>query len=267
MIDILLHPGFHKTGTSSIQHFLWLNREALAPHLAPIMLRHMNPVARMACRFSRHGNPLDLIDFVPEMDKSFASADLRPGQNIVISCEGLMGHLPGWPGVDSYSAAPTLASCALGYLYDRYPRARVRLLYTTRDATSWLFSAYRHHLRGQRLRLSFDAFAERYAAAADLDAAIANLKEALTPMPIETLSLSHAKTHPMGPGGALCELLDLPDSIWLALKPVGAGNTGPEESMWQQFLELNRSDLSDRVVHETKASIARATDLGGWRPA
>jgi len=45
------------------------------------------------------------------------------------------------------------------YFQDGYPNAHLRVVLTTRDADSWLFSAYRHHLRGQRMTLSAADFA------------------------------------------------------------------------------------------------------------
>lgn len=266
MTRILLHPGFHKTGTSSIQHFLWTNRQVLAPHAAPVMLRHLKPVVRMACRFSRFRNPLDLIDLVPALDQALAEAGIRPDQDIVISCEGLLGHLPGWPGVATYDAAPTLIAAYAGYLQDRYPGADLQIVLTTRDADGWLFSAYRHHLRGQRMTLSADEFAAQYATAADLGGAAAAIVAAVD-VPVRTIDLADMRGHPGGPGGALCDLLDLPETTRARLRPVGQGNIGPDAGLWQRFLDLNRSTLADRAVHAEKARLAQTSDLGGWRPA
>ena len=266
MTRILLHPGFHKTGTSSIQHFLWSNRQALAPHLAIVLLRHLKPVVRMACRFSRFQNPIDLIDLVPALDAAMQDAAIAPRQDIVISCEGLLGHLPGWPGVDSYDAAPALMAYYTGYLQDRFPGADLQIVLTTRDAAGWLFSAYRHHLRGQRLTLTFDEFAARYETAADLNA-VADAVAAAVDVPVMTVDLADMRDFPGGPGGAICDLMDLPEATFARLKPVGRGNAGPEAALWRQFLDLNRSALADRAVQAEKARLAQNIDLGGWRPA
>ena len=266
MTRILLHPGFHKTGTSSIQHFLWVNRHVLAPQVAPVMLRHLKPVVRMACRYARRQNPIDLIDLVPALDDAITDAAILPGRDIVVSCEGLLGHVPGWPGVAAYDAAPTLSACYVGYFQDRYPGADLRIVLTTRDAASWLFSAYRHHLRGQRMTLSAEEFASGFAAAADL-CAVADAIAAHVDVDVLTVDLADMRDYPGGPGGAICDLMDLPAAIVAQLQPVGQGNTGPEAALWHQFLDLNRSTLADRAVQVEKARLAQITDLGGWRPA
>ncbi|WP_386679620.1 hypothetical protein [Loktanella sp. R86503] len=265
MTRILLHPGFHKTGTSSIQHFLWHNRAVLAPHAVPVLLRHLKPVVRMACRYSRYGNPADLIDIVDGMDAAIKQAEPRANQDIILSCEGLLGHLPGWPGVDSYAAAPALLTYLTGYFQDRYPKAQFDIVLTTRDPDSWLFSAYRHHLRGQRMTLSAAEFAATYVEAGNLNSDVNAIAAALGGVSVQSLDLSVMRDHPLGPGGAICSLLDLPAKVTASLSPVGAGNAGPEQSLWQQFLDLNRSDLDDRAAQAAKAELARTTDLGGWR--
>ena len=267
MTEILLHPGFHKTGTSSIQHFLWLNRATLDAYFTSVMLRHLKPVVQMACRFSRSQNPADLLDMVPALDAALAEAAVRPGQNLLISCEGLLGHLPGWPDVDTYAAAPTLIAYLTGYFQDRYPGAHLRVILTTRDAESWLFSAYRHHLRGQRLTQSAAAFASTYAKAADLTGMAAVMAEAVGDVPVFTLPLSDLQSYPLGPGGAFCDLMQVPADVRSDLVAVGQGNTGPDQTLWEQFLALNRGPLGDAAVRDEKARLAQAVDLGGWRRA
>ncbi len=85
---ILLHPGFHKTGTSSMQHFLWVNRAALAPHAHVMLLRHVQAVAKACMYFSTTLNPLALTDLVELMDAALAAHPPGEGQDIVLSCEG-----------------------------------------------------------------------------------------------------------------------------------------------------------------------------------
>jgi hypothetical protein len=55
------------------------------------------------------------------------------------------------------------------YFQDCYPNAHLRVVLTTRDTDSRLFSAYRHHLRGQRLTPSAADFAAAYVSAGNLD--------------------------------------------------------------------------------------------------
>ncbi len=266
MRQILLHPGFHKTGTSSIQHFLWINRETLEPHFDLRMFRHMKPVARLAALFSRTANPLDLVDMVGLLDDVFDEFPVREDRDLLISCEGLAGHLPGWPGVRDYSAVPTLMTYIAGYLAERFPDAQVKLIFTTRNAHDWLYSAYRHHLRGHRLTLDFKSFDAAFRSAADLDRVIREVAEVLAPLPVMFMPMKDALSHPLGPGAALVDQMNVPADVRAALTPVGKGNEGPSDQLWEQFLRLNRSELPDKVVAEKKTALAQSAALGGWKP-
>jgi len=267
MRQILLHAGFHKTGTSSIQHFLWINREVLAPHFDLRMFRHMKPVVRLAALFSRTGNPLDLVDMVGLLDDVFDEFPVNDDRDLLISCEGLAGHLPGWPGVKDYGAVPTLMTYVAGYLSERFPDAQVKLIFTTRTAPEWLYSAYRHHLRGHRLTLDFKSFDATFKSAANLDAVIAEVAKVLAPLPVMYLPMKDALAHPLGPGAALVDQMNVPADVRASLTPVGKGNAGPDDALWAQFLELNRSTLPDRVLSEKKKALAEAAALGGWKTA
>lgn len=265
MRQILLHPGFHKTGTSSMQHFLWINRETLAPYFELRMLRHLKPVVKLAALYSRGDNPLALVDMVDLLDAAFHEFPVRTDRDLLISCEGLCGHLPGWPNVKDYGAVPTLMTYLAGYLTDRFPDAQVKILFTTRNSYDWLFSAYRHHLKGQRLTMSFDEFQVTFGDAADLNAIIQEVSDALAPLPVSVMSMADALRHPLGPGAALVDQMAVPQAVRDTLIPVGKGNEGPDDALWAQFLKLNRSNLPDTAVKDQKTALADAAALGGWK--
>ena len=265
MTAIVLHPGFHKTGTSSIQHFLWLNRTALAPHLTIALLRHMKPLVQAAGRYSRSRDPKELSDLSGAIDDLFAAVDPPDDWPLVISCEGLLGRLPGRPGYEDYDAAPELAAALSRQLRQRRPGSPLRILLTTRRGGDWLSSVYRHQLFGTRLTLGGAEFGARYARIAHLEAQADRIAAAAAPVPVERLPLEEAARHPLGPGGAFCARLGLPSQVLAALATVGQGNAGPAPDLWQQFLSLNRSDASDAEVLNEKTRLAKAAGLGGWR--
>ncbi len=268
---IYLHPGFHKTGTSSIQHFLWLNRDALAPAADILLLRHLQPVTRVCHAFSRTQNPGLLLDLAEALEDALSDVELSPSRTLILSCEALCGHLPGWPGTDSYGAAPVLLHYICGFLKHRFPDADITTILTTRTAEDWLFSAYRHHLKGQRLTLDRAAFSRKYRKASDLTGMANDIAKALAPLPVETLALEQATLHPLGPGGAFVQGMGLPADIVARLTPVGIGNSGPDDALWQRYLQLNRSQKTDEDVTATKTRLAQQAKAGkgtgGWTPA
>jgi len=263
--QILLHPGFHRTGTSSMQHFLWLNREVLAPHLAIRLTRHFKPVARLCTRYAVTQNPFDLSDILTELDAGFAQEPVPTGRNLLISSEMFCGDVPGFGRVRDYSAAPTLISYLTGYLQERFPAAQIRVILSTRDADEWLFSVYRHVLRRSRVTMTREEFATMYRDAADFERILQDIAEAIAPVELLYLPLDHAVQHRLGPGGALVEQMPVPDDISAALKPVGIGAKGAAPFLWGEFLALNRSDATDHHVATRKEKMAEAVKLGHWR--
>lgn len=256
---ILLHPGFHKTGTSSVQHFLWQNRQRLASQARIYLLRHLRASADAAMRYSRKRQPAELALMVEALCEMLADA---PGdKHLILSCEGLSGHIPGWPDVDDYSAAAETLPPVAEVLRERLPQHELGVVLTTRMPEAWLHSVWRHLLIGTRLRLDWPAFAARYGAAADLDAAAARIADALAPVPVEVLALEQAQAHPLGPGGALVERLAIDTG---GLSPVGHGNRGPDEVVAAELLALNRSWRSAAVVKARKQALCKARGVGGW---
>lgn len=261
---ILIHPGFHKTGTSSMQHFLWLNRAVLAPHVNLLLLRHLKPAAKTCMYFSFRQNPYILTDLVESLDRIMAACLPEGDADLVISCEGLSGHLPGWPKVDSYAAAPITAAYLSGYLSERFADAEQSFVYSSRAEDAWLWSVWRHHLMSHRLVEDWPAFAARLRPAADMAGVVAEVAQALDAVPVFVLPLEDATNHPQGPGGALLELLDLPEDLRLRLRPVGEGNRGPDRALAAEYLALNRSALADAAVQSRKQALAEVASVGGW---
>lgn len=264
MRQIILHPGFHKTGTSAMQHFLWHNRDALAPYLDLRMFRHFKPVAASCAKYSATSDPLDLLDLVAQLDEAFLLFPTNDARDLLISCKGFCGHLPCNPSVQDYSAVPVLMTYLAGYLSERFPDAQVNVMFTTRDAEEWLFSMYRQQLRSHRLMDDFDTFVQTYTGAADLMKVVTDVAGALDPLPVMVLPIEDATRHPLGPGAALVDQMSVPAAVRKQLHPVGRDNEGPDPSIWQMYLELNRSAHPDRHVAAPKKAIAEAAGLGGW---
>lgn len=267
MQQILLHPGFHRTGTSSMQHFLWVNRDLLAPYVTVRLTRHFKPLAQLCTRYAAHQNPLDLTDLIGALDQGFAEYPVQRDRNLLISSEALCGDIPGHGAVKDYSAAPALITYVTGYLQDRFPEAEIKVILSTRAPEDWLFSTYRHVLRRSRLTLTPEKFARDYAQAADLMGILAEIAEAIAPLETLYLPLDHALTSPLGPGGALLEQLPVPDDIRASLQKVGIGAAGASKHLWEEFLAINRSDLSHDEMTAQKEQMAEAAQLGHWQKA
>lgn len=268
---ILIHPGFHKTGTSSIQQFLWVNRAALSPYVGVLQMRHLKPSVKISLNFSRKQNPLLLADLVTTFDEAIEEFGPRPDtdddRDIIVSCEAFSGHCPGWPHVPNYETAPFLASVIAGYFAERFDGAEIMLVYSTREAEPWLWSAWRHHLAGQRLEDDFETWAPKFRPAADHMRAVAAIAASVAPVQVFTLPLEEARAHPKGPGGALIELINIPAEVRQSLTPILLSNEGPPDDITAELLRMNRSDLDDTTLAQRKKALLDEANVGGWTNA
>lgn len=139
---IIVHPGFHKTGTSSLQACLAANRAALAERLRLVLLDELPAPVRCATRFAVGLDPLDLAAFTASFCETCEGLADTAAPAIVISCEGLSGRTPGKHGIIDYAAALPLAQAMERGFQAVFGRsADVTFLYTTRARQPWLHSA------------------------------------------------------------------------------------------------------------------------------
>ena len=101
---IVVHAGFHKTGTSSVQAALAAHRAALGPRFlvqTAALSRPLAAVGRAALATSVEPSAL------PGLRNALALwlGGLRSHQGLLISCEDLVGHMPGRLGRMDYAAA------------------------------------------------------------------------------------------------------------------------------------------------------------------
>lgn len=249
---ILLHPGFHKTGTSSLQRGALAALHRLEPFLRLLLTPGMALAARAARRYSAEPTAERLDRVARAFDAALAQFDPADARALLISSEDLCGYLPGLHGVQDYRAAPALVACAAARIRARFDTAQLTVWFTTRDPAAWLQSLYWQNLRAQRLTEDADRFCARLAPAADLDRIVTATRDLaggeVRSSPIETCGAA-----PCGPLGTALGLLGLGAAD---PGPLPRHNIGPRAAA-AELLALNRSDLSDEALREAKRAVLR----------
>ena len=255
---VILHPGFHKTGTSSLQACLAANRAALAPYARVVLLDELTDPIRYATQYCLGHDPFDLAGFTGAFAQLCEALAATGAQSLVISSEGLSGRTPGKNGIVDYRAAVPLAQAmASGVRAVFGGKARLTLLYTTRAAQGWMYSAWRHNLFGYRITEDFDAFCLRYRGAADFAAITAEVSQKLPWAEVISVPLEEVQDSPLGPAKAVLSLLNLPQSVQAALRNPGLRNAGHSPSDAAAMLAWNRSDLTDAEVKARKRALTQ----------
>jgi hypothetical protein len=257
---IVIHAGFHKTGTSSAQAFLAENGRVLWPVMALGLGYRFRPLLAAARGYSTYRTRLRLARFDLRLHSYLKSQRLKT-RDLLISSEELSGHLPGRGDLADYSAAPVLMRRLEKGLRRAYPEAKLSFVFTLRHPETWWPSAYWEHVKSSRMVLDFDAFMARYGAL-DLEAAAASIR---LKSEVRTYWLEEISGAPYGPATPLLELMELAPRRWAKLRPVAQKNRAPadREALIAAFLELNRSDLDGETVKARKEALLEASDAGG----
>jgi len=261
-VRVIVHAGFHKTGTSSLQDYLLRHRDTLAPAFTYYGQPHFPKAGNAARRYALRRFPWRLWAFRLRLRRFLSSIPDAP--LIVISRENLSGATPGqpdWRGrtITAYApAAIPLARATVAELRRRFgPEVRIEFFYTLRASEPWLRSLYGHHLRGRRLTEDFPGFRARFADGFDLRDEAARLAAALAPVPVHTAALEDYAGARSGPAEALFDLIELDPELRAGLPRALRWNVGQRPAIEAEFLRLNRTVRRSAELTAQKEALAR----------
>ena len=209
---IVLHIGFHKTGTSTVQQLLRTNRALLKPHLAMRLKPQMTDLLHATRGYS----------------------------TLVLSAEELSGHMPGRGALADYSAAPELARIYVEWAQRYFPACEVVIYASTRDPENWLRSAYGEHVKSSSMTLDFTDFVARYGLAADLDGVVDDIAAAV-PARVFRARLEAAQTQRLGPAQPLLDLCNVPPETMARIMPPPVANPALDQDVLLALLDANRT--------------------------
>ncbi|PCJ76907.1 MAG: hypothetical protein COA53_01460 [Rhodobacteraceae bacterium] len=261
MTRVIIHPGFHKTGTTSLQRFLEINATALAPYVRVILKPQMEDVAscaRNCSNVSHFGmHTVRRAAFRRRFADLLQRTPLKSGQTLLISCEALVGRMPGRKNVVAFDAAPALAKDIVRVAGKHFGDLDLTLLYTTREQASWMRSAYSHLLHQSKFTMSEEAFAKEFYRAGDLDTIISKITKAIAPRTPITSQLEATAPEPFGPASALLPLLDLPADVVAALEPAKHLNQQLDAFEKSKLQDFNAQDMTDTELSQIKRRFLR----------
>ncbi|HGG04075.1 MAG TPA: hypothetical protein ENK28_01345 [Aliiroseovarius sp.] len=257
MTRIIVHAGFHKTGTSSLQQYLRRTRRDLAQYGA-IYLKEdfldagnagriygLKPFPWRLRRFRRHLR--GFLESIPD-DKV-----------IFLSWEGFCGVMPGHRRIggrsvrDMATSGIPLARAIVKELRRRFgPDADITFLYTLRDREPWINSVYGHIVRSIRLTMDFDSFRASLPNLPTLQEEATRIARAIAPVPVETARLEALKSKAQGPAYAALTLIGVPEDVIATLPPARKVNAGNTADIRRECLRLNRTIKDDLELKRLK---------------
>ena len=261
MGSVILHPGFHKTGTTTLQHALKRNRAALSGRLAVLLPEDMPEAAHAARRAALGPDARRLERFRAAF--AAACAALPADSPALISCEDLCGMRPGRRGARGYDAAVPLLSAALDVLAARGHRAPTVWLTVRRDRGAWLRSLYWQALRGSRLIEDFETFAARLAPSADPVAEAGRIGAVLGTRAALRVTDAADCPGPFGTFGAMLAALGICTG---GLAPPVPQNVRPADGI-DRLLALNHSEIDEDALAAAKRAYLDAIPANRRRRA
>ena len=252
---ILIHPGFHKTGTSSLQRATSAQARLLAPRLRVLLTDDIRPAIHVARRHSVRPDPRRLDTFTSNFAECLSGVDTHDPRPLLISAEALSGQIPGRKGITGYDTAPDLLERAVTVLHQTFgDGADIDLWFTTRDPEAWKRSAYYQNLRSTRLTEGFGTYGPKLDRAARLDQVVEAVRDRLAGR--ARVTATRIETCVDLPLGALDIALDRLGVDKTGLRPEPPHNTQPPDAA-EALLRLNRSSLSDEALSTAKRELLR----------
>ncbi|MEL6620382.1 MAG: hypothetical protein AAFP16_16015 [Pseudomonadota bacterium] len=254
---LIVHAGFHKTGTTSVQRALNAHHDVLADHLLVRIRADFIPLCEAARAWSISRDPVDLG--LVQYEAALAVEGWTGDVPLLLSSEDLSGHMPGRHRLTGYDASPTLAKAMVEAWRAAHPDVDITLLYTTRAAAPWLASCYAQNLWSARMRLTRAEYVETYATSARLDDIAAGVADA-TGVTVHTLPLEDAQTRRLGPVDPVLDHCGVPDDLRARFRPLPRANTAASKAKQAAFLDLNRSELQGDAYQKARRTL-RAQDF------
>ena len=263
-LRLIVHAGFHKTGTTHLQKTLGRNRDALAPHACLFLREDMEGLCDAARAYSARPDPVELGLFDYEMAlfcEGLLALDAAP--LVLMSSEDLAGHVPGRHGLWGYEHAPKLMARMWAIVLECLPGASVQFWFTTRDTPSWTNSAYGQNVRATRFTMTREAYVARLAHQGfDLRDEVARIAAAVAPAPVDHACLDQIGDLPLGPAGAFLAHAGLGPGVMDQMRIAQGRNPSLPGEIIDQMLALNCSDLADDALRQAKKSLIEAAQQG-----
>ena len=262
---IVVHPGFHKTGTSTAQRLLWRNRELIWPVAALVLADRMAPALAAAKDYSSWGDRRTLEAFGAHARTLLSALDLGERRGAILSAENLGGHPPGRGGVRSYGdAAPDLMAELRRAVLRTWPDAHLVFVVGTRGRNAWLASAWWQQLKQGRMVLDEAEFAAAYGEGAKLRRALRAVRKAVAPTPVREARLEEVGGWRLGPAGPLLDALAIGGdrrARFEALLPQNARPAG-YRAIAARLLEVNRTVGDPGEARRARKALLAANGLG-----
>lgn len=251
---IVIHAGFHKTGTSTVQAVLRANRKALLGSVAIRLKGQMKELMHATRGYSTYGSQEALDKVSRRFDALLAELPGMPRRTLLLSAEELSGHMPGRGVLADYRAAPVLMYLYWQRAQAAFAQTPVVFCFGTRRRADWRRSAWGEHVKSSGMTLDFAQFTAQYPDACDLEAVLNEIRRRV-PAPLHSFALEDCADLPLGPADPVLDLCDIAPDLRVTLVPKPPQNTRLDEDTLAALLHINRTHRDTDSRNAAKAAL------------
>lgn len=252
---VVIHAGFHKTGTTTLQSLLRENKRLLSNHMQIFLREDMIALCTAARKYSKTRSGVDLGLVRYEL-ADILESDASEAPVILLSSEDLSGFMPGRRGLKTYDAAPTLMTALRDAVFAVFPKANLTFLFTTRASQAWLKSCYAQHLKVIRMTLSEPEYLACFSASSALDDVVDEISLVVQDARINRVALEEKSPTGLAPLDRVLDLTDTPSALRTALPATPVVNQSPDPARLAELLSLNRSGLNAQDLKMRKKALS-----------
>jgi len=262
MTRIIVHAGFHKTGTTTLQKHLARLRKPLAPYFTYYGQNDFKNAGARARIYAQRPFWHRRIRFRLSFRKFLNT--IPDSDTIVLSRETFSGVMPGhrdWRGRLVTDYAPitiTLCQEVIHEVRRRFgPNAQIEFVLTTREREPWIRSVYGHLLRSIHLRDTFEEFRAQFPGLIDLKEESQRIARALAPYQTHVFALEDYADDRHGTAAIIMKLAHVPAALRSDLPAAARANTGQSRALEEAFFELNHSGKSKGELRRLKDAMLK----------
>lgn len=237
---IIVHAGFHKTGTTTAQDLIRVNNKLIRRYALPRLKFHTKPLRRSAMRFSSTRDPRHLKQFARNTKAYLGELREKRADVILFSAEELCGHMPGWHNVSDYSAAPLLMEQFAQQITDIFPDTDCHFIFSTRDPQKWLSSAYWQIVINQPMTDTLESFLDRYQSAPNWEDLLSQIKRAVAPFPVTSYRMEDVVEQRLSTAQPLMNLIGMPTSEQAQITVPTHARQRPSDETLERVMLINK---------------------------
>lgn len=260
MAHLYIHAGLHKTGSTSLQHMLKANQNALPPGMVfvPRGLPKFGALAAACRSFDPQDRGASKVAITGAMQTLLHELVPQPDARLLLTSENFAGPMPSTRQARPlYGTAPAIARALL----EGAEGHQVTFVYYSRDRAAWLQSWHKHQLAWRAAPLGWEELLLRPNVIGFDPAAVAGQVRATLPVEVISLTLEDDLETPLGPGAGFLRVAELSDDDLARMRPVRPYQQTPRDWVFGVLRSKAFNALPAGPRRRLKTSVVRLDRL------